>query len=363
MFCEYTSEVKELSDRYVRIEQIGQGTYGKVYKCRDVVTNEIVALKKINILKPLDGFPLSTIREINLLGMLKHENIVALKNIVSVKEGESQTNRVYLAFEYCEFDLCGLLYTDSCPLSSKHICSYIRQLLLALIECQKKNIVHRDLKPANIFVTRNNIIKVGDFGLARQLNDYNSQYTSNVITLYYRAPELLLNCTEYKYEIDIWSVGCIIFEMVTKKTLFRPTNAHREVDQLKTIFNLCGTPDLKEWPQFVELDKDGTFRSNPMPSKFMEYLDHEIPTKYGDAADLIFQMCQLTPSKRISAEEAYMHPFLSRYGDEIEPSKLPKLDFSEAHQMQIPHRKPASHEKEEPVQQVRPQQPVLDDKL
>lgn len=351
-------EVSKLSEVYTKIEKIGRGTYGKVYKCMDNKTQQICALKKIKILKPNDGFPLNTIREIKLLQELKHDNIIRLRKIVTVKKTPDEKT-VFLAFDYCEFDLYGLLYKPNInPLTVKQTLSYMRQLLLAMIECQKKEILHRDLKPANLFITRDNILKVGDFGLARKYRNDDTKYTSKVITLFYRAPELLLGCQSYQYEIDVWSVGCIFYEMVTHKVLFKAQKGH-EMDQLVAIFELTGTPDTEEWPEFKKLDKDGLFSGKTLQSKLEEHLKETIPPEYDGAADLICKMCALTPSKRITMHDAYMHPFMQKFGAEIEPSNIPPLSIAEIHQMkaqtEIKEKKSA-----EAAAATRPEHPKMD---
>ena len=329
-------EVNNLSEVYLKIEKIGKGTYGKVYKCNDVKTKkQLFALKKIKILKPNDGFPLNTIREIKLLRELKHDNIIRLRKIVTVvkNKGDFSEKTVFLAFDYCEFDLYGLLYKPNIqPLSHFQTLSYCRQLLLALIECRQKGVLHRDLKPANLFITRDNILKVGDFGLARKYRSDDTKYTSKVITLFYRAPELLLGSHSYQYEIDVWSVGCIFYELVSHKVLFKAQKGS-EMDQLRAIFQLTGTPDLEEWPEFSELDNNKLFLNNKIESKLLSYLEETIPPQFEGAADLISKMCALTPKKRISIEDAYMHPFIQKYGDAIEPSHLPPILIDEIHQM------------------------------
>ena len=353
-------EVNDLSEVYEKIEKIGKGTYGKVYKCRDVqYHNQICALKKIKILKPNDGFPLNTIREIKLLRELHHDNIIRLRKIVTVvKSKESQTKTVYLAFDYCEFDLYGLLYLpDIVPLTVLQTLSFCRQLLLGMIECKQKCILHRDLKPANLFITRNNILKIGDFGLARKYRNDDTRYTSKVITLFYRAPELLLGSQSYQYEVDVWSVGCIFYELVSHKVLFKSKRAN-EMEQVKAIFELTGTPDLEEWPEFQKLDRNNMFTSKKLPNVLLDHLNNTIPPEYEGAADLISKMCTLTPSKRISMHDAYMHPFMQKYGDKIEPSHLPPIFVQEIHQMKAQKtRQQISQNQKSPP---RPQQPKIE---
>lgn len=331
--CEHI-RVKTIDDMFETISKVGKGTYGTVYKCREIKTNRILALKKIEILQEQEGFPLNSIREIRILRSLRDDNIIGLRYIITDEE-----DRVYLAFDYCEYDLFGLIYSsEENVFTDLHIVSFIKQLLHSLKVCQDSNIVHRDLKPANIFITRNNVLKLGDFGLARKIVENNPRYTSKVITLYYRAPELLLDCKVYKYEVDIWSVGCIIYELITKNPLFQcPRENPDTIPQAMAIFKICGTPDINEWPDFEKLDRNGLFVSkSSQPNRLKVYLEEKIPERFKDCIDLLLKMLQLTPSKRITAEEAMMHPFITKYGAQLEPSKLPPINSkTELHQMAV----------------------------
>lgn len=321
----------DLSKLFTKVEKIGLGTYGKVYKCLDKTKNQTVALKKIKILKPNDGFPVNTIREIKCLKELNHDNIIRLRNVITLYKPNKPAT-VFLSFDYCEFDLFGLLHkTDFPQLTKEQVLCYSRQLILAMLECQQAGILHRDLKPANLFITRNNILKIGDFGLARKFKNEDVKYTYNVITLYYRAPELILGCQNYQYEVDVWSTGCILYELCTNKYLFK-AQIGKETDQLTAIFKICGTPDPDEWPEFKTLDKDKMF-TQKLENHLLEHLQSTIPSEFEGAADLISKMCTLTPKKRISMEEAFMHPFISKYGKSIEPSQLPPINLEEMHQM------------------------------
>jgi serine/threonine protein kinase len=338
--------VTSVDEKYQIIAEIGKGTYGKVYKCREHGTGTICALKKINILEKLGGFPLNTIREINLLRALRHDNIIGLRAIVTTsisRFGFSEESAVYLAFDYCEFDLYGLLYGAESILSHMHVISYIKQMLIALKVCHDNHIVHRDLKPANLFVTRSNVLRLGDFGLARKIvQDRDVCYTSKVITLYYRAPELLLGCQAYGYEVDMWSVGCIIYEMITKQPLFQATvrtgSGHvQDSDQCEAIWSICGHPNVVEWPEVKDLPEWTLFiNAKPRPDRLRDHLEKTIPSEYADSIDLLLRILVLTPSKRITAEKATLHPFLTRFGREIEPSSLvPIQSQAELHQMGV----------------------------
>ncbi|EAY21859.1 CMGC family protein kinase [Trichomonas vaginalis G3] len=329
---DFSIETKDLSTLFTKVEKIGLGTYGKVYKCLDIRKKQTVALKKIKILKPNDGFPVNTVREIKCLKELKHDNIIRLRNVITLYK-PNKPSTVWLSFDYCEFDLFGLLHkTDFPQLSTKQVLCYSRQLILAMLQCKQAEILHRDLKPANLFITRDNVLKIGDFGLARKFKSDDIKYTYNVITLYYRAPELILGCQNYQYEVDVWSVGCILYELCTNKYFFKAPIG-KEIDQLTAIFKITGTPDNEEWPEFKELDKGGLF-TQKIEGNLLEYLEKTIPPEFEGAADLISKMCRLTPSKRISMQEAFMHPFISRNGQPIEASQLPPISLMEMHQMQ-----------------------------
>jgi serine/threonine protein kinase len=306
-FNEKHVQLKQLSDHYEIICIIGHGTYGEVYKCTDHVAHQTVALKRITILKPDNGFPLTAIREIKLLQTLQHENIIFLKSIVTT---ESKPY-VYLSFYYCEFDLHGILKSQyRSQLSTLHLISYIHQILLSLKICQDHNVLHRDLKPANIFLTRDNVIKIGDFGLARELlNEGNVRYSIQVVTLLYRPPELLMNCSNYDYAVDIWSVGCIIYEILTDKHLFNSADTSN-IGQLSTIFGICGTPTNEEWPEFQKLSTNQCFREIKFkPSQLYQILHESIPSTISGIIDLLMKMLRLNPAHRISAKDAFSHEF------------------------------------------------------
>ncbi|XP_013393481.1 cyclin-dependent kinase 1 isoform X2 [Lingula anatina] len=216
-------------DDYVKIEKIGEGTYGVVYKGRNKKNNKTVALKKIRLESEEEGVPSTAIREISLLKELQHPNVVNLEDILM------QENKLYLVFEFLSMDL--KKYMDSIPsgqyMDKMLVKSYLYQITQGILFCHQRRVLHRDLKPQNLLIDNKGVIKLADFGLARAFGIPVRVYTHEVVTLWYRAPEVLLGSQRYSTPIDVWSIGCIFAEMVTKVPLFRGDS---EIDQLFRIF-------------------------------------------------------------------------------------------------------------------------------
>ncbi|GMQ03497.1 hypothetical protein CsSME_00049274 [Camellia sinensis var. sinensis] len=233
-------------DQYEKVEKIGEGTYGVVYKARDRVTNETIALKKIRLEQEDEGVPSTAIREISLLKEMQHGNIVRLQDVVHSEK------RLYLVFEYLDLDL--KKHMDSCPEFSKDprlIKMFLYQILRGIAYCHSHRVLHRDLKPQNLLIDRRtNALKLADFGLARAFGIPVRTFTHEVVTLWYRAPEILLGSRHYSTPVDVWSVGCIFAEMVNQRPLF-PGDS--EIDELFKIFRVLGTPNEDTWPGVTSL--------------------------------------------------------------------------------------------------------------
>lgn len=293
-------------DRYQKIEksgQLGEGTYGVVYKARDKQTNEVVALKRIRLEVEDEGIPSTTLREISVLRQLKHPNIVLLNDVVQ-SEG-----KLFLVFEFVDKDLKKYFEATDGMLSPRLIKSYTFQLLRGIHYCHVKGVVHRDLKPQNILVARDGTLKIADFGLARAFVPPIRPFTHEVVTLWYRAPEILLGCKAYALPIDIWSIGAILAEMVTKKPLL-PGDS--EIDEIYRIFRIMGTPNEEVWPGVTSLqDWNDEFPVWPAVSlaKFTPGLDEE-------GLDLLEQMLAIDPRRRISAKDALRHAYLGEFAEE-----------------------------------------------
>ena len=191
---------KEILDKYTKIDKVGEGTYGVVYKCQNKQTGQYVALKKIRLENEEEGIPSTAIREISILKQMNHMGIVKLIETIN---GEK---KLYLIFEFLDYDLKKFLDAKGAPLPMNLVKSYLYQITAALRYCHSKRILHRDLKPQNLLIDKNGIIKLADFGLARAFGVPIKTLTHEVLTLWYRAPEILLGQKEYSTPVDIWSL-------------------------------------------------------------------------------------------------------------------------------------------------------------
>ncbi|NXJ88363.1 CDK3 kinase, partial [Corythaixoides concolor] len=294
------SAMDAFQEVFQKVDKIGEGTYGVVYKARNRRTGQVVALKKIRLDSETEGVPSTAIREISLLRELKHPNIVRLLDVIYSRK------KLYLVFEYMNQDL--KKYMDSTqprelPLSL--VKNYLFQLLQGVSFCHSHRVIHRDLKPQNLLINEAGAIKLGDFGLARAFGVPLRTYTHEVVTLWYRAPEILLGCKYYATSVDIWSIGCIFAEMVTGKALF-PGDS--EIDQLFRIFRTLGTPTEVTWPGVTQLpDYKEDFPQ--WPRKDMKKI---IPNLDRDGRNLLVQLLLYDPSRRISAKAALNHQYFWR---------------------------------------------------
>ncbi|WOK92908.1 cell division control protein [Canna indica] len=263
-------------DQYEKVEKIGEGTYGVVYKARDRQTNEMIALKKIRLEQEDEGVPSTAIREISLLKEMQHRNIVRLHDVVHSEK------RIYLVFEYLDLDL--KKHMDSCPELSKDphlIKTFLYQILRGIAYCHSHRVLHRDLKPQNLLIDRRtNSLKLADFGLARAFGIPVRTFTHEVVTLWYRAPEILLGSRQYSTPVDVWSIGCIFAEMVNQRALF-PGDS--EIDQLFKIFRVLGTPNEQTWPGVTSLPD---FKSS-FPKWTPKVLATSVPTLEPAGVDLL----------------------------------------------------------------------------
>ncbi|KAM7353822.1 cyclin-dependent kinase 1 isoform 1-T2 [Cochliomyia hominivorax] len=291
---------------FQKIEKIGEGTYGVVYKGRNRLTGQIVAMKKIRLESDDEGIPSTAIREISLLKELKHPNIVCLEDVLM------EENRLYLIFEFLSMDL--KKYMDSLPpektLDSELVRSYIYQITSAILFCHRRRVLHRDLKPQNLLIDKNGIIKVADFGLGRSFGIPVRIYTHEIVTLWYRAPEVLLGSPRYSCPVDIWSIGCIFAEMATRKPLFQGDS---EIDQLFRMFRILKTPTEDIWPGVTSLpDYKNTF-----PCWSTNQLPNQLKNLNNEGLDLVQKMLIYDPVHRISAKDILEHPYFDGFDNKL----------------------------------------------
>ncbi|MEE6483893.1 hypothetical protein FKM82_013686 [Ascaphus truei] len=296
------------------LNRIEEGTYGVVYRAKDRKTDEIVALKRLKMEKEKEGFPITSLREINTILKAQHPNIVTVREIVV----GSNMDKIYIVMNYVEHDLKSLMETMKQPFLPGEVKTLMIQLCRGVKHLHDNWILHRDLKTSNLLLSHAGILKVGDFGLAREYGSPLKPYTPIVVTLWYRAPELLLGAKEYSTAIDMWSVGCIFGELLTQKPLFPGKS---EIDQINKIFKDLGTPSEKIWPGYNEL---------PAIKKmtFTEYPYNNLRKRFGallsdQGFDLMNKFLTYCPAKRISSEDGLKHEYFRETPLPIDPSMFP----------------------------------------
>lgn len=320
---------------FEEIEKIGEGTYGKVWMGRDKASGEIVALKQVRMDQEKEGFPVTAIRELKMLRSLKHENIVNLKEIVTgVNPHKNRARRnkheIYMVFEYMDHDLTGLMDTPGIQFSEAQVKTYMQQLLSGLWYCHEREVLHRDIKGSNLLVDNNGNLKIADFGLARTFNDNLKRYTNRVITLWYRSPELLLGAEEYGPEVDMWSVGCLLYELLCKRPLFP---GKHETEQISLIFQLLGSPNQQNWPDWDKLAHSQMLAGQHYPPRLRQNLSHLSTT----AIDLIEELLMLDPKKRPTAFAALDHDWFWSAPYPTPKKDLPK--YRSTHEFQAKQRR------------------------
>ncbi|EPY27973.1 hypothetical protein STCU_01622 [Strigomonas culicis] len=311
------TDMKAIGTTYTPEELLGEGTYGIVFKARNLATGASYAIKKLRLDGLSEGVPATTIREVTLLHNLSnHPNVVRLLDVLC------EHHRVYLVFELLKEDLRAFIRRHRPPSSQKPmggstlplpvVRDFTRQMLHALCSCHNSRIIHRDLKPGNILIsdykdkqtgdTRFSV-KLADFGLARTFEMSLQTYTHEVMTLWYRSPEIILGERHYTPAADVWSVGCIVAEMVLGYSLFRGENSR---DQLDKVFYVVGTPTEETWPGVTKLPGyDNTFKIYRVAP-----LSQRLPDYDKKAAEFIAYLLVANPRNRPTIPNILKHPFL-----------------------------------------------------
>lgn len=290
-----------MSTNYIQLEKLGEGTYATVFKGRSRITNEIVALKEIH-LDAEEGTPSTAIREISLMKELKHVNIVRLHDVIHTE------TKLVLIFEYCEQDLKKYMDQngDRGALPPDTVRSFMFQLLKGTAFCHENQVLHRDLKPQNLLINRKGELKLGDFGLARAFGVPVNTFSNEVVTLWYRAPDVLLGSRTYSTSIDVWSCGCIFAEMISGVPLFRGRDNQ---DQLLHIMRIVGTPNPM---QFAKMCKETPeIQQKQFPQYPRMPFHNVLPKASPQALDLLDKLLKFDPAERISAADALAHPYFS----------------------------------------------------
>lgn len=300
-------------DRYQKIEKLGEGTYGIVYKAQNKITGDVVALKRIRLDSEEEGMPCTAIREISLLKELRHTNILRLYDVIHTEK------KLTLVFEYMDSDLKKYLDTLNDLIEPETVRHLTHQLFNAIQFCHLHKILHRDIKPQNLLINRKLELRLGDFGLARTYGVPVSGYSTEVVTLWYRAPEILLGSKNYSTPIDLWSIGCVFAEIASSGRPLFPGATSK--DQLIKIYKVLGTPSVAEWPKIVELPEYSEEKFSSVQNYPALNLNSLFPILNSDGIDLLSQLFLYDPVKRISAEQALSHTYYTNYEDETDKEK------------------------------------------
>lgn len=314
-------------DQYQKLEKIGNGEYGHVFKAKRKSTGHVVAIKEVECQGEGIGVHPILIREIALLKSLDHPNVVGLQAVIHHR------GKLVLVLDYATQDLSNIIekvarQKDPCDrdiLGRKVVKDYLRQIVCGIEHLHVNSTIHRDLKPGNILVDADNVIKIADLGLSKTFSQPLRVSTNKVVTLQYRAPELLLGEDNYSPAIDVWSIGCIFAEMLCRDLLW-PASTEYEI--LLDIFQRLGTPNEATWHGVSKLPYFSIhFPKWPAPTTAKAF-----PGLKGAALDLLFGMLKCNPKDRICTATALKHPY---FEDTTKPVQITKADLKKLIPMKV----------------------------
>ncbi|KAK7754170.1 serine/threonine protein kinase, CMGC, CDC2/CDK subfamily [Diatrype stigma] len=324
---------------YELLGKLGEGTFGEVHKAKSRRTGSLVALKKIIMHNEKDGFPITALREIKLLKLLSHRNVLRLEDM-AVEHHSKMTDKrkrpiMYMVTPYMDHDLSGLLDNPSVHFTVPQIKCYLMQLLEGLRYLHESKILHRDMKAANLLINNRGILQIADFGLARHYDgpvpkpgagggEGRREYTSLVVTRWYRPPELLLHLKKYTTAIDMWGVGCVFGEMLVGKPILA---GESDEHQLHIIFDLVGSPTEATMPGWKQLPGGEGMTPKPRPPALPQrFREHGT-----SAISLLKELLTLDWRKRINAIDALEHPYFKSHPYPAKPEDIPR--FEDSHEL------------------------------
>ncbi|EDK31565.1 cyclin-dependent kinase-like Serine/Threonine kinase family protein (macronuclear) [Tetrahymena thermophila SB210] len=319
---------RDINEDYEVLHEVGSGTYGRVYKAnRKSVSNKLYALKQLDVSQEKDGFPITALREIKLLQKLDQENVLKINEIVTMRtskdKGKSKIT-TFLVFDYMEHDFQGLIRKKQ-PFTQPQIKCVMQQLFKGLDYLHNSNVIHRDLKSANLLLNKDGVLKIGDFGLARQVErPLLRPLTSVVVTLWYRAPEILLGDKNYSFKSDVWSAGCFMAELLLGEPIF---NGKNESTQIEQIYEKCGSPDPDSWAGLTTFK----FWKDLQPKKeysasLISYMKQKIPTIDSSTLDFLQALLTMNPEERLDSNQALHHEYFEREPLPCPVSEMPHIE-------------------------------------
>ncbi|KAF8249469.1 Pkinase-domain-containing protein [Wilcoxina mikolae CBS 423.85] len=324
---------------YEMLGKLGEGTFGEVHKARHKADGKMVALKKILMHNAKEeGFPITALREIKILKMLNHKNIIRLIEMAVERKSSMPFIRLrtmYMITPYMEHDLAGLLENKDVVFSDGLVKCYLLQLLEGTKYLHENHILHRDMKAANLLIDNRGVLRIADFGLARIFDEpvpvagggggqAKRDYTNCVVTRWYRPPELLLGEKRYTSAIDLWGVGCVFAEMYKRKPILQGSS---DLDQMYKIFGLCGPPNSKTMPGAERLPMFEAVKN----MTFQRTLESQHSRMGSSGVALLGEFLKLDPAKRINAIDALKHEYFKADPPPLKPGDVPK--FNDSHEL------------------------------